>query len=327
MIIENTPQFIPSGKGLGASFAVNFSTDLQHQIRTDGTWQGDPKKGMSLYIDNYNNNYDISIVGTNVTTRCPAYSYGYVDISQTDFITLTSPVGGTINITVDTGVYPYGFTARGNAPDSVGDNFAAAVAGLYHFNGQNGSLIAVDDSIGGLGNITLVTTSSQISTVDKKFGVSAMRMRQTAMVTSGSSGTYAFGTALTIEFWIKVMVNGVNTRTITSLGALGVDIAVSPSGTNVLLQGLGMAQLLGTTTAPVWKHVAFVKSDTQNQLYINGVMVNSSVSAALIAGNYALTFGDVDSPDAYDFYIDELRITNDARYLVDFTPPIQEFSL
>jgi hypothetical protein len=325
MQFPNLPQFLPSGSGLGASYLLNFASDLSAYIPMSGTWQGDPKKARSLYIDNYDNNFDIVISGGGVTTRCPAYSIGYVDVSSADACVLTSAVGGSVNIKVETAVYTYGFTSRGNAPAGSGDDLAAKVAGLYHFEGQNDSAIAVDSSIGGFGNLQLLPTGQKISTLEKKFGTSSCAFAQTASSPVNAPNSYTFGTSCTIEGFFKCTVFATTNRSFVNIAGLGIFIGLSGNGSAFRLNSSGCLGPLTNNTS--WQHFALVQAGTQRQLYIEGVMVASSTESALVAGTHTLTFGDSAGPDAWRYFLDELRITNDARYLTNFTPPVQAFSI
>lgn len=328
MIIENTPQFLPSGKGLGASFAVNFANDTQHQLRCDGTWQGDPIKGRSLFVDNYDNNFDVRVTGTNITARCPAYSYGYVDISNTDFVVVSADVGGTVNMTVDTGVYAYGFTARGNAPSGSEDPYAALVAGLYHCEGQNNSAVMLDSSIGGFGSVSLNPLIGRIDTAQKKFGVSSMEFRPTAAVTSVSPNTYTLGSSCTIEGFIRCPAANNGNRTVISFGGYGLTLYLMVNfGTwKVGVAGGAVSESAYSATSRAFVHFAIVQVAGQTQLYINGALAGSG-AVGVVPGTYAMTIGDGTVDAGTRCNIDEIRITNAARYLVDFTPPVQAYSL
>jgi hypothetical protein len=328
MIIENTPQFLPSGKGLGAAFAVNFANDTQHQLRCDGTWQGDPVKGRSLFVDNYDNNFDVRVTGTNITARCPAYSYGYVDISSTDFVVVSADVGGTVNMTVDTGVYAYGFTARGNAPSGSEDPYAALVAGLYHCEGQNNSAVMLDSSIGGFGSINVSPNIGRIDTTYKKFGTSSLEFRRSAAATSVSPNTYTLGQNLTIEGFIRCPTANNGNGTVLSFGGYGLTLYLMVNfGTwKVGISGGAISEAAYSQTSRAFVHFAIVQCAGQTQLYINGVLAGSG-AVVVTNGAYNMTISDGGVDAGTRCNIDELRITNAARYLVDFTPPVQAFSL
>lgn len=83
------------------------------------------------------------------------------------------------------------------------------------------------------------------------------------------------------------------------------------------------------TMAPfTWIHVAFVYDGTSQRVYLNGVLVGSrpysglignSPSSAMSIGGFAEIDGEFRG--AFTGMIDALRISSNARYIADFTPP------
>ena len=79
-----------------------------------------------------------------------------------------------------------------------------------------------------------------------------------------------------------------------------------------------------------WVHMAFVRSSGVITTYIDGsaVTLKTNTNPSASWGNYAATLqiGAYDSGSALDGYMDEIRISNVARYTADFTPSTTEFT-
>jgi hypothetical protein len=91
--------------------------------------------------------------------------------------------------------------------------------------------------------------------------------------------------------------------------------------------------LIGTTTVATgtWYHLAFVRNGTSVKLYVNGVEEASNTLSA----NFNIDVGDTTdswvggtafgTDSYYNGYIDELRVSNTARYTANFTPSTTPF--
>jgi hypothetical protein len=92
--------------------------------------------------------------------------------------------------------------------------------------------------------------------------------------------------------------------------------------------------LIGTTTVATgtWYHLALVRNGTSVKLYVNGVEESSATLPAdhnIDAGDTTDTHigrTDFGLDTSYHGYIDELRVSNIARYNSTFTPNASEFS-
>jgi hypothetical protein len=88
----------------------------------------------------------------------------------------------------------------------------------------------------------------------------------------------------------------------------------------------------GTVTQNQWTHVAISYDDTTIRLFINGVLIHSEVGTLNSIGNSSYDFTinrhtwNGGSSSRITGEIDELRISNIARYTSNFSPPFYEFS-
>jgi hypothetical protein len=84
----------------------------------------------------------------------------------------------------------------------------------------------------------------------------------------------------------------------------------------------------GTLSATTWTHVALVRSGSTITFYISGTASGTLTNSANFGSNNTPYAGGNanTSPDYYNGYIDDLRITKGyARYTSNFTPPTAAF--
>lgn len=136
MFNEQPPSYGAASQGLAATYTINLNTDLQHFIPLTSSWQGDPVKAKTLYVNNYQNNFDINITNGRFSTIVPALSTGYIDVSSFDSITISSEVIGILPIAVYNFTVPVGFSSRGVAPNVAVSN-PFAVAGTINIASNN----------------------------------------------------------------------------------------------------------------------------------------------------------------------------------------------
>jgi hypothetical protein len=194
--------------------------------------------------------------------------------------------------------------------------------------------------------------NAQISTTQSKFGGSSIYLDGTGdYCNTGPTVNLEFGSGdFTIEMWIYPSVTSRMAIYHGSSGtdwSIGIDynsqkfnIWASSNGTtwNLINADPG-GNGIGTTTISVntWTHVAFVRSGTTWQTYINGTrdinltgisgsIVNRATSAKSI-GKWWFSNG-VGVPGVWNGYMQDVRITKGvARYTANFTPPTTAFPL
>ena len=95
-------------------------------------------------------------------------------------------------------------------------------------------------------------------------------------------------------------------------------------GANLKYYNNGSAAISGSTnlSAGTWYHVALSRSGTSTKLFLNGTQEGSTYTDA---SNYGSTKpvrigADFDASNDFAGYVDEVRISNNARYTANFTP-------
>lgn len=167
------------------------------------------------------------------------------------------------------------------------------------------------------------TTSIQCTTAPKFFRVRNLTLTPAAW---------------TVEFWIYPLTLASNRNLLESDSYYGIRSYYDASGalittisTNGISYDLTLSQgANGTVAINSWMHLAYVFTGTSYLVFKNGSQVQSltSSTAMHINGFNGFTFGwsyqSGGSP--FDGYVDELRISNVARYSSGFTAPSSAFS-
>lgn len=207
------------------------------------------------------------------------------------------------------------------------DPFYANVLLLLHADGTNGSTSFMDNSP--LAVTVTPVSSAQISTAQVKYGTgSAVFNGSSAYLDAPVSMNPSIGN-WTIEGWLYTISGSPSFFSGAGTGnAAGTDLYfINLGGTWYL--GDGVTNNVSFSTAVqygVWQHIAIVKNGTTYTVYFDGVSQNSSVTPLK---NIAITKFSVGAKPAQltylNGYIDDFRVTNDARYTTDFAPPTQAF--
>lgn len=326
MILENAPVFNAASSGLTAFFPVNFSTDLQHTLFVDGTWQGDRKHAASLYIDNYNNNFGLTITIGASSIRCPSYSQGYVNVASADRVVLTSEGSATVNMTLYTDAKPEGFTARGNPPAANTVNMGTYC--LFHMDGFNGQNLDVDAKAG---VILGMQGGGSLSTIQKKFGTTSGRLPSSGRWSTNE--TYKFTQGFTIEgfYYLEILNAGIQPMCLFECGGIG--IALTDTGIPYVydrVAGVTTPAVAVALTTGSWNHIALCGIGGRVQLYVNGAIRIASTALAFggasgvgfVSGGLANgSFGTT-----HALYVDEMRVSGSAIYLDTFVAPSAPFT-
>jgi hypothetical protein len=229
----------------------------------------------------------------------------------------------------------------------AGDPHFFNVVLLMGFEGVNGSTGApglTDESSAAHGTGTLINPSlGNISTGQFKFGTSSLFINGTSTptgLTFPDSNDWNFGAGLfTIEMWVRLSTVGgseVFASQWGTSGQFGWQFGLT-GGTNlswyVSTDGTSILTDINGTWAPVantWYHVAVDYDGTKYRVYVNGVMVGSSVTPRTIFNsNLVLGIGAYSTGfNLMNGFMDELRITKGvARYATDtsFAVPTSAF--
>jgi hypothetical protein len=220
---------------------------------------------------------------------------------------------------------------------------------LLQMNGADDGTVFTDSSANS--HVVTVSGNTVTKTAEKKFGTSSAYFDGTGDYLSiPDSSDWAFGTGdFTIEFWFHATsfansFAGLVVQNPTSIGSAdstnGLFIELDDAafgGVRVLRlfirDGSDMFTEIYQTgiSQDTWYHVAVVRETGANKItmYLNGASVGSSTwSGSESYPDYAtpLLIGlRNDQTSYFQGYMDEIRISNTARYTENFTPSTESF--
>jgi hypothetical protein len=234
---------------------------------------------------------------------------------------------------IGTGAYS---TASVAVTPVAGDPLFSSVALLLHMDGTGNTFV---DSSATPKTITASGNATQ-STVQSRFGGNSAAFDGTGdWIATNTNAGLTFGTGdFTIEFWARPTGSQpANPRIIGNLSANAFG-----AGDWTLTQNLGfglyafgyngggspIVSLGSSLTDDTWAHVAIVRSGSDWSMYHNGTRVSTNTfSGSLDTGTRRLVIGSSGSTtEAWNGYIDELRVTKAARYAgATITAPVAAF--
>ena len=202
---------------------------------------------------------------------------------------------------------------------------------LVHCDGADTSTTFTDVSVGGETHTMTATLDAQVDTSQKVFGTSSLLVDGSVdeWLTTGDSVDWDFGTGdFTIDFWLR-SDNGDWSRFFELGNFDGQGIALQHNGSTLFVY-VNNTELTGahTLVADTWYHVAAVRSSGTVKVYMDGVEeVTGTASADITGVSQGVFFGAWQSADRELVgWMDELRISNIARWTTGFTPPIAPYT-
>ena len=203
-------------------------------------------------------------------------------------------------------------------------------AGAKYYEGQADTVVAVPAH-----TITRQSTT-QHSTAQKKFGSSSILFNGTSdTLTVSDSNDWAL-TDFTIEMWIRTgTINRdlIEQATANAVGSTSFSMWVSSSHIYATFSdGSTYTPLTcsSTVTDNNWHHIAAVRSGSSIAVYIDGTSEQTATMSAQL-NNVAtgVKIGRCDNTGAagwFPGYMDEIRISNVARWTSNFTPPTASYT-
>jgi hypothetical protein len=212
---------------------------------------------------------------------------------------------------------------------------------LLHCNGTNASTVFTDDNGIRAQNGISAIGNAQISTAQSKFGGASALFDGTgdSLTVSPTTGLAdLMNNDFTIEFWMYNPETGID----ATFGDHFIGIENGGSGSNGwIIRNLGSKLqwifdgqggydvATFNPSANTWHHIAFVRSGTTLKCYTDGTerTVTSYADRRSNSGSYNIKIGKVYSSlsDDYLGHLDEIRISNSARYTTTFTPSTTAF--
>lgn len=225
----------------------------------------------------------------------------------------------------------------GQGPSQRGDTMIFSTCGVPAEKDEHTLLLlhCDDYSDSSMYGIELMDKSAQVSTEQSKFGGKSMYFNGSTRLSIDdvSAKIFDFGTGdFTVEAWIYPEQLGYD-NFIFSGDSNGAFFFGRQNGNSSL--GIGRAALYWDSVANVetplntWSHVAVVRSNGLVYFYVNGTQYGTGITmntnAYSMAGLAAYIGGQGQYPYNYKGYMDEIRVSNVARWTEPFVPPTQPY--
>lgn len=232
----------------------------------------------------------------------------------------------------------------------MADTYWQDVAILTHFNGNNDATTFTCLETLGPGRSVSLYSGCKLKTAQKKFGTASINFVAASSHYAATTTDSLWQLAnydFTIEFFVYfTSVPGAGAYCglmgFTHQNASASSFQIMYGGTEKFFfrystNGTSLTNLTGftsfTPSTSTWYHIAFVRSGTSLDLYIDGTkQTTQSIGSATLyyPSGQAFYLGVCQWSDSQnkhlDGYLDELRITNYvARYTSNFTAPSAEF--
>ena len=223
---------------------------------------------------------------------------------------------------------------QGQGPSQRGDTMIFSTCGVPAEKDEHTLLLlhCDDYSDSSMYGIELMDKSAQVSTEQSKFGGKSMYFNGSTRLSIDdvSARIFDFGTGdFTVEAWIYP--EEISTDNFIFSGSADGSFFFGRQTGNFNL-GIGRTGVLWDSVAPVpmqantWSHVAAVRSKGQVSLYVNGNQTGplANTNAYSMAG-FIACIGSQGTNYYYKGYMDEIRVSNVARWTESFVPPTQPY--
>jgi hypothetical protein len=173
--------------------------------------------------------------------------------------------------------------------------------------------------------------NAQISTTQSKWGGSSISFDGTGdWLLIPDQPPQRIGTGnFTVEMWVYRNSSGTYGLAGKGTGTTGWLVSLNSSNQVVFTYGSSTITSSGTVSATTWTHIAVVREGTstnQTKIYISGTNDGTgTVSTDFNQTNSMYIGADRTGGSAANAYVQDVRITNYARYTANFTAPTAAF--
>ena len=173
--------------------------------------------------------------------------------------------------------------------------------------------------------------NAQISTTQSKWSGSSISFDGTGdWLLIPDQPPQRIGTGnFTVEMWVYRNSSGTYGLAGKGTGTTGWLVSLNSSNQVVFTYGSSTITSSGTVSATTWTHIAVVREGTstnQTKIYISGTNDGTgTVSTDFNQTNSMYIGADRTGGSAANAYVQDVRITNYARYTGNFTPPTTPF--
>jgi hypothetical protein len=310
------------------------------RIKTSGFSGTTPAANDELYyLEANSQSGTYAQVGTALTITRVGHGLTVGDRIFADFTSGTA-TDGFYRVTGYVGVNTFSVTMVGSATTSGNVSYKEALGfgtvrsytsatGLSSITAKGEGLFEIPSSR--LGKTVTGYGNASLSSSQEKFGTASLVLDGTGDYIRCEGGTdFAFAGNFTAETWIYPTSVAGN-RYLFSLGseAAGRYNLFLVSG--VLtgnFYGASSTTFGGSISTNTWTHIALVRSGSTITVYVDGTALGTTETNSSAIGNTGqLTIGaDTSGVNTFVGYIDELRISNTARYTGNFSTATSQFN-
>jgi len=195
---------------------------------------------------------------------------------------------------------------------------------LLHCDGTNNSTTFIDSS--SQARTMTANGGAKLVTAQQKFGTASY-------LVDGVNGTFVtaphisaddFGAgSFTIDMWVRF--NTISQKYIINRNASVVNncdlLMNSSSNVQFFIMGSTVINATWSPSTAIWYHIAFVRNGSACDFYVNGTSVGSGSNSSSVTDTNGWAIGGArNGVLCFDGWLDEIRISNVARWTTAFTP-------
>jgi hypothetical protein len=201
---------------------------------------------------------------------------------------------------------------------------------LIHADGTDASTFFEDDNGVRSSKSIVAIGDAQIDTAQSKFGGSSILFDGTGDYLNVSTNTaFTIAGDFTVELWYRA--SATNAALIPFFNTSDHLFYIGYSGGNPVYDVFSGGSNRTTLNAisgwslNTWYHVAYVRSGSTIKIYHNGTQTTSGTWSATVNTGNPNQIGLYGGSYLFQGHIDELRVSNTARYTTNFTAPTTPF--
>jgi hypothetical protein len=182
-------------------------------------------------------------------------------------------------------------------------------------------------------NLWALAGTATMSATQKKFGTKSLNA--TATTAYASLTSIASPSVWTLEFFVyfSAVTAALSVTASNAANVLQIGLKIAPVNFTISIgQGtsfnIANATALTTTTvvAATWYHFALVFNGSTYRAFINGALATTITSALTVPTTCFNSLKAGGGTSTFNGFIDELRLSNTARYTTAFTAPTAQFT-
>jgi len=204
---------------------------------------------------------------------------------------------------------------------------------LLHMHGTNNGTVFEDDNGVRMSLCVEAVGNAQVDTAQSKFGGASLLLdgagdglqaNSTRNMIWGSSGDFTY------ETWVRFASTAAtyifDQR--TAFGTAAVALLYDANALDYYQGGTRRINYTWTPSTGVWYHIALVRYSGTTTLYVDGVdRGNFADTLTYVQGSGSLLIGKWHAgASGFNGHMDEIRVSDVARYTAGFTPPTAAFT-